>query len=540
MGAIPPLATPRPVCLAPRPCLGLIDCPPNHACLLCVCVSKQTRRHFRAVRTVAEKAMCVRYGLVVAFKQVGPSRATDTGGYSTPRPVCLAPWPCLGLIDCPPKHACRLCVCACGKFKQTAFSCRPSNAHATRNTHAPSPFVNHRWGGAAIRDAWVTRLNAVDTPLLGTHERARLRLPHQTCVFVCVCVWWSLVSHSSPPPCAPPHPSDPARHSTLHAPDTKVRCHTLPPISSAQLMATRTHPLWPRTPSFTARVMVVARLSPLCAPPRPSDPARCARILLVAGRALMMIVLVSLARHPLDTVTLAGFCPWAGGWCALFLARSPTRTPPSLGGAPTRMPSPLPPRPARPRAPCVRVVVVRALCARFLCRSPPTRPSRGLLLRCVCVVSPPPPTIAWCAPGWASVDCPSPRPWDPRARALLPLCLACVCARLIFLLTCSPPARPRGGTRRAQSDTKVRRSTRSTRRLTLPGTKVRRAHPAAILRGACVDAGCACVAPPLHRSPRHHVRMSLGGLCQFDLSARPLTVVGGCGRPRLQAFRGAS
>ena len=90
-----------------------------------------------------------------------------------------------------------------------------------------------------------------------------------------------MVSHSSRPPCAPPHPSAPARHSTLHAPDTKVRCHTLPPISSAQLMVMRTHPLWPRTPSFTARVIV----SPLSAhhrapvirlgAPVPCHPARC-------------------------------------------------------------------------------------------------------------------------------------------------------------------------------------------------------------------------------------------------------------------------
>jgi hypothetical protein len=104
---------------------------------------------------------------------------------------------------------------------------------------------------------------------------------------------------------------------------------------------------------------------------------------------LMMIVLVSLARHPLDTVISRVSVPgWVGG-VHVFLP-APTRAPPSLGGAPTRMPSPLPPR-ARPRAPCVRVVVVHAMCARFLCRTPPpgtppARPSCGLLQTCAAFV----------------------------------------------------------------------------------------------------------------------------------------------------------
>jgi hypothetical protein len=84
---------------------------------------------------------------------------TDMGGYSTPRLVCLAPWPCLGLIDCPPWHTPVFCVCACVKCEQTAFSCHPYPRRATPMRHHP---------GAAVRDAWVTRLNAhaVDSSLL--------------------------------------------------------------------------------------------------------------------------------------------------------------------------------------------------------------------------------------------------------------------------------------------------------------------------------------------------------------------------------------
>jgi hypothetical protein len=97
-------------------------------------------------------------------------------------------------------------VCVRVKTTRRHFRAVRTVATRTRNTHAPSPLVSHRWGGAAVRDAWVTRLNAVDSPLLGTHERARLRLPHQAhvevCVFVCMCVWWFL-TRRSPPSTAP-------------------------------------------------------------------------------------------------------------------------------------------------------------------------------------------------------------------------------------------------------------------------------------------------------------------------------------------------
>jgi hypothetical protein len=69
------------------------------------------------------------------------------------------------------------CVCACVKTDAFKISCRPTVATRARDAQhfcavRHLPFVNHRWGGAAVRDAWVTRLNAhaVDSPLLGTHQ----------------------------------------------------------------------------------------------------------------------------------------------------------------------------------------------------------------------------------------------------------------------------------------------------------------------------------------------------------------------------------
>jgi hypothetical protein len=102
---------------------------------VCACV-KTNRRHFRAVRRKpSSQARVYATGLLLRSNRWGPSWATDIGGYSTPRPVRLAPWPCLGLIDCPPWHTPVFCVCACVKFKQTAFSCRLYR----RNTYAQHP-----------------------------------------------------------------------------------------------------------------------------------------------------------------------------------------------------------------------------------------------------------------------------------------------------------------------------------------------------------------------------------------------------------------
>jgi hypothetical protein len=122
MGAIPPLATPRPVCLAPWPCLGLINCPPKHACLLCVCVSKQTDGIF-VPSVPSQKKPCVyATGLLLRSNRWGPSWATDTGGLFHPSPCvsCAMAMPWTHRLP-PMAHACLLCVCVC-QNKQTAFS----------------------------------------------------------------------------------------------------------------------------------------------------------------------------------------------------------------------------------------------------------------------------------------------------------------------------------------------------------------------------------------------------------------------------------
>jgi hypothetical protein len=159
-----------------------------------------------------------------------------------------------------------LCVCACGG--PVSHSSLPS-LHRTpviRLGTQRSTRVSRHQGempGAAVRGAWVTRLNshAVDSPL--STQYTRVHIKH--ILGVCLCGGFSRVHPL-------PAPRNPARHSTLHP---------CPQLSGSALNA-----------------------------PVPCYPA----ILLLAGRALMMIVLLSLLRHPsLDTVTFACFCPWAGG-----------------------------------------------------------------------------------------------------------------------------------------------------------------------------------------------------------------------------------
>jgi hypothetical protein len=194
--------------------------------------------------------------------------------------------------------------------------------------------------------------------------------------------------------------------------------------------------------------MVVPRLSPLCAP-RPSDPARCARLV--------------------PSCSFACFCPWAGGWCARFLARSPTRAPPHRT-------EPLAPPPAcalvshHMRARALLACVLRACrCVRPSVAPPPTcalvshHMRARALLACVslcahCVhdfFAALLPHIPCAAFVWFHLlppsrgvalggqDCPSPRSWDPRARALLPLCLVCVCAFDFLIHPLAPRAPPR-------------------------------------------------------------------------------------------------